>query len=498
MKNSLIFILAMLLYTTVSAQVQWTYSNTPVVAMDTTYMWASVGQPTCIIYNDTIRMWYAVASGTTPTDTVPRGRIHYAWSTDGFNWTKYAGNPVLDTGITGQWDDEWLDTPEILWDGTEFKMYYYGDSTYFQGQDNTNIGLATSSDGINWARQGIVLSKGLQNEWDGDFIESPAAYYNNVDNSYMIWYQGRDTTGWANIGGAVSPDGYAWTKFAGNPVVNTGPWLTSWDDMFVAVPSVIESDGIFEMWYSGVNFFDQWDSVYIGYALSLDGLNWVKYPGNPVLKTLAGDSANFWAVDVVWDETAALYRLYFENAYMSGASAIFPATAPRTVLFSSSCNVSAGNDTTILQGNSCTLQASGGDVYLWYPSWGLDDPTAADPVATPDSTTTYIVLVVGDSCINTDTITVTVIPAVIWRADGRESEMRIYPNPASHKAVIEFNADAGEQSDIEIYTCTGKKIRASGGITSPYTLDCDGLTKGIYILKLISEKKSVNGILMVK
>lgn len=50
----------------------------------------------------------------------------------------------------------------------------------------------------------------------------------------------------------------------------------------------------------------------------------------------------------------------------------------------------------ICPGASTQLHASGGDAYQWIPSIGLDDPDIADPIATPDVTTTYIVIVSGE------------------------------------------------------------------------------------------------------
>ncbi|MEO6254779.1 MAG: gliding motility-associated C-terminal domain-containing protein, partial [Ferruginibacter sp.] len=56
---------------------------------------------------------------------------------------------------------------------------------------------------------------------------------------------------------------------------------------------------------------------------------------------------------------------------------------------------------------SATLTASGGNQYLWSPSTGLNDPTSANPIATPATTQTYTVLVTnGTGCTNTDTVTV--------------------------------------------------------------------------------------------
>lgn len=57
-------------------------------------------------------------------------------------------------------------------------------------------------------------------------------------------------------------------------------------------------------------------------------------------------------------------------------------------------------------GDSMQLSASGGATYQWIPAKGLSNPNIANPKASPDSTTTYQVLV-SDTC-GTDTASVTV------------------------------------------------------------------------------------------
>ncbi len=66
-------------------------------------------------------------------------------------------------------------------------------------------------------------------------------------------------------------------------------------------------------------------------------------------------------------------------------------------------------DREICAGNFAQLSASGGVIYLWSPVAGLDNPTIANPTASPSSTTTYTVTVTNtDGCTVTDDITVTV------------------------------------------------------------------------------------------
>ena len=51
----------------------------------------------------------------------------------------------------------------------------------------------------------------------------------------------------------------------------------------------------------------------------------------------------------------------------------------------------AGNDASICAGESTQLNASGTTNLAWSPTAGLSDPNIANPIATPATTTQYIV-----------------------------------------------------------------------------------------------------------
>ncbi|RAJ73908.1 gliding motility-associated-like protein [Chitinophaga dinghuensis] len=53
----------------------------------------------------------------------------------------------------------------------------------------------------------------------------------------------------------------------------------------------------------------------------------------------------------------------------------------------------AGNDTILVKGLPFTMQGSGGDIYSWSPSYGLNNPNIAHPVLLSDRDTTYILKV---------------------------------------------------------------------------------------------------------
>ena len=244
---------------------------------------------------DTYKMWYT-GSGQTETDSVIRVRIGYAYSSDGISWTKYENNPVL--GPThGTWDSVGLETVSVLLDNeapeTErYKMWYAG-----VNDENTGLysfGYAYSSDGINWVKYegNPILEAGPSNSWESGSPEGPTVIKDN--GIFKMWYgavdtvdNGQETDYRSNIGYAWSVDGKSWEKYPDNPVLLTGDW-GSWDAAVIQDPFVMKIDETYYMWYSG---FPEWiegtdlTGIYqIGLAYSSDGITWTKSENNPVLK----------------------------------------------------------------------------------------------------------------------------------------------------------------------------------------------------------------------
>jgi hypothetical protein len=80
-------------------------------------------------------------------------------------------------------------------------------------------------------------------------------------------------------------------------------------------------------------------------------------------------------------------------------------------------SVEAGEDLWVCSGSGVTLSTivengSGNESFSWTPTKTLDNPTSANPIASPTSETTYTVTVTdGNACPATDTVTVRVAPA---------------------------------------------------------------------------------------
>ncbi|MFA6924480.1 MAG: T9SS type A sorting domain-containing protein [Bacteroidales bacterium] len=325
MKNKILFIFILLAFNstiTISQVQQWSkYVQNPVmVKQNFLTEFYAIGQPAVIMENDTFKMWY-VACGLDH-----KGRVLYARSTNGITWTKYGnGAAVMDVGTVGAWDDTWLDTPEILHGPGGYFLYFFGDSVTNQ-QPNPSVsttsalGVATSLDGIHWTRfaGNPILTKGDTNSWENFWIESPAVLWDSATNQYMMWYSGVNKNWLIQTGLATSPDGLNWTKYPGNPVITHG-LAGSYDDMWVAVPSVIKRNNQFEMWYNAFNSISAYDTLYICYATSPDGINWTKFAGNPLFNTYTApsdtniDKSGPWACDVVYDAKENNYKMWYET-----------------------------------------------------------------------------------------------------------------------------------------------------------------------------------------
>ncbi|OGJ89212.1 MAG: hypothetical protein A2268_13425 [Candidatus Raymondbacteria bacterium RifOxyA12_full_50_37] len=312
------------------SQTQWEKSsqNPVMIKQNTTYDWAAIGQPACLLENDTFKMWYVAVGNPCRSGLPYTGRIAYAYSLDGVQWImNVTGAPVLDVASAGQWDDTWLDTPEILRDAQGYKLFYFGDTTMnvtHYLSPYVGIGLAFSPDGINrWQRVGstAVLSKGNTGEWDDAWVESPAVCYDTVSGTYLMWYTGVSYSialqDWhCQIGLATSTNCTTWTKYAGNPVVPTGTSGT-WNDKWVAVPAVIKKSSMYEMWFSAKSSEGNGATAYIGYATSSNGRDW-NICQEPLFSTdsppydSAVEKGGPWAPDIVWNGTE--YFMWYETA----------------------------------------------------------------------------------------------------------------------------------------------------------------------------------------
>jgi hypothetical protein len=105
-----------------------------------------------------------------------------------------------------------------------------------------------------------------------------------------------------------------------------------------------------------------------------------------------------------------------------GCNAI-PATVKVTII-PNDVKITAGNDTSICEGESINLAATGADSYLWSPAAGLNTTTAPVVIAKPTVSTSYVINGFKGSCpAIPDTVNVSVIPSNIKINAGKDTSI---------------------------------------------------------------------------
>src|SRR5207248_1821963 len=218
-------------------------------------------------------------------------------------WQKVAGSgpnaSILGFGPAGNFDEAGNFTISAFkdTDGT-YRLYYGGADTATINPACTGIngvhwriGLATSTDGINWTRVRGPQNKGaiLDNGTTFDTFLTYRPYVLHDGSIYRMWYNGStepfncpNNTLALNrrIGYAESPDGVNFSR------VNTGPGpdgsvlplgaAGSIDEQQVGYVWVIKDTSDYKMYYSANDAQNFWR---VALATSTDGRTWTKHPG---------------------------------------------------------------------------------------------------------------------------------------------------------------------------------------------------------------------------
>ena len=216
-------------------------------------------------------------------------------------------NPLLSRGPAGAFDQLKIGPRAILREGpNDWRMWYEGVSA----GNKASAGYATSPDGIHWTKYpGNPIIRTLE-PWeggpDGRVGEVTPATVLKVDGLYRMWYHSIAADMVRRIGYASSLDGISWTKYPKNPILEPGAFW-EWDAGGIGEPEVICVGTEYYMYYMRTTGHHG-----IGLATSPDGINWTKYSGNPVLT--AGprgswDDEWFEVGGVVWD--GRLFHMWF-------------------------------------------------------------------------------------------------------------------------------------------------------------------------------------------
>jgi predicted GH43/DUF377 family glycosyl hydrolase len=371
-------------------------------------------------------------------------------------WTKYP-DPVMLPGSAEEWDKEFVGLGCVIYHNGSYHMWYTGGSWV----ESSQIGYATSEDGITWTKNinNPVLEKGPEGSWDESIPHLPQVLV--IDDTLHMWYTGhrgnRDYFDF-QVGHAISTDGINWTKDPNNPVIPVGPEGT-WDNSWVSAGQVLYDGNKYHMWYEGC---DTLKGVKIGHATSPDGLIWTKDPSNPVLETLNPLSWDYPRMDfptVIFDGTT--YHMWYSGGYLFKSKIGYATSENGSVWMKYPSNPvmntgSAGSWDSRSVSAMSVMDSSGVKYKMWY--WGSDT--------------------VGTGSIGYAESLLDVID------DNKMTGLSIYPNPAEESLTIETNRSG--LYTIALTNLSGQLIFSAEMEGPVIRINLSTFQKGLYFITIRS------------
>ena len=191
------------------------------------------------------------------------------------------GRPVLDRGGSGSWDQMAVDNPYVHVEGGQYYCFYEAQDKPFQNGGREAIGIAVSSDGIQWKKLSgnPVLSTGASPAWDDVVAKLPAGV-TQIGETYYLFYSGRNQQS-KQIGMAMAPSlAGPWTKVGANPVIEARPG--QWDATLSTHPSkIFHQDGQYHLLWRGMK--KRYAAQGVGLSVSDDLLQWRRATEGPVI-----------------------------------------------------------------------------------------------------------------------------------------------------------------------------------------------------------------------
>lgn len=210
-----------------------------------------------------------------------------AWSEaddfDGVNWKHYDGNPIIKVSNNRDAFDSRhiLDPGSVVIDGKVF-LYYSGHSY----DKPACLGLAVSDDGFNFKKH------------EKPVIEGAIAPEVVVKDGIVHLFYQRKLKDHFEMYKCTSTDGF--TFDTENEMIVMMP---SQDIFSVSTCRIWQEEDSYYMIYGMCNRYDDYPEAF-GLAKSYDLLNWVKYPGNPVMQR---------GVSGTWDEGAIWFGTVYKH-----------------------------------------------------------------------------------------------------------------------------------------------------------------------------------------
>mgnify|MGYP004473298835 FL=1 len=172
--------------------------NEPVMISEYPWEGFSVMNP-CVIYDEErFKMWYAAG------ETFEPNVLAYAESTDGIHWKKSLINPIFTKDRKNVYEQDRVGGCQVIkTEDMGYIMFYIGYETIEKAQ----ICMAHSDNGITkWKKSSMnPIITPDSGEWDADACYKPSFLWDENENKWMLWYNGRsglnEFVGYASKGG---------------------------------------------------------------------------------------------------------------------------------------------------------------------------------------------------------------------------------------------------------------------------------------------------------
>jgi len=276
----------------------------PVLTIDPHSPWTDHGVYDCAVIrqpNGALWMYYSTR-GTAPYS------IALAIDATGLgdHWQPYGSAPVLQPApqeslaITGLMRPSLVRGPDGV-----LRLYYSTVATSGIGW----IGMATSTDGVNWTKHGspVLLP---QEPWEHGVLMCPNVLYDASGGRYLMWFSAGNGYEPDAVGAATSHDGVTWTRVSAAPIFAP---TSGWEGYKVGSFQVTHVAGWYYAFYNAFQrtpFRSQ-----IGMARSRDGVShWEHHPQNPILRPGSAHSWNAAMVykpSALWDATGGRWDVWF-------------------------------------------------------------------------------------------------------------------------------------------------------------------------------------------
>ncbi len=193
----------------------------------------------------------------------------------------FKGEGKTQSGVHGRGN---VYAPDVQFYEGKYWMWFGG-----QGRDgHDRIHLAQSTDGRTWKQLGVVLDSGSANH-----VNDPSLV--RVGDQWFMYYTVATVDIVDEIALATSKDGFQWEK---KGVVLSAAKAPAFDSLLVGRPSVLRQNGKFRTWYDGRENLNasapasnapkvQHSRAFVGYAESDDGLNWTRKISKPDFEATA-------------------------------------------------------------------------------------------------------------------------------------------------------------------------------------------------------------------